>query len=635
MLELELAYENGECRHAAYGIPLVIGRDVACGLRLKSWRVARKHARIVARGGILFLEDLGSLAGTFVNGRRVNQHGPLVPGDEFIIGPCCIQVVRVPAGDRQAAHPAPGGCASAGAGQPQHAAVAPVPAGGAFVVEPPQGGNTVAAQAPQAESGGVDTGGAGERCLMSGTLADCIRETRLHGTGSDRSNRTDDPDDTGEDGGPALPSAPRADPHVVLRRRLHKRLLDALDLRRRDILQLSDEALRSEAASVLSAIVSQENLLPPDVDRERILQQVVDEAVGLGPLESLLADRQVTEIMVNFHEEIYVERGGRLTRHDAAFSSEQAVVAIIERIVAPLGRRVDESSPMVDARLRDGSRVNAVIPPIALRGACLTIRKFPERRLTMDDLLAVGSLDAHMAAFLEACVSRRMSILVSGGTGSGKTTLLNVLSNCIPAGERVITIEDAAELRLNHAHLISLESRPANAEGKGRVEIRDLVRNALRMRPDRIIVGECRGAEAFDMLSAMNTGHEGSLTTLHANSPRDALARLETMVLMAGMDLPLAAIREHVASAVDLIVQQTRLITGQRLITSIVEVTGMEAGRIQTQELFRYCGDAEPRFEGCGVQPECFRRSNAPVPLEWLNQITVLPKGGREWRSLS
>jgi pilus assembly protein CpaF len=324
---------------------------------------------------------------------------------------------------------------------------------------------------------------------------------------------------------------------------------------------------------------------------------------------------------------------GRLLRHDGGFSSEQAVAAVIDRIVAPLGRRVDEASPMVDARLRDGSRVNAVIPPIALRGACLTIRKFPSRRLEMRDLVQVGSLDGAMARFLEACVVRRKSVLVSGGTGSGKTTLLNVLSNCIPRGERVITIEDAAELRLNHAHLVSLEARPANAEGQGCVEIRDLVRNALRMRPDRIIVGECRGAEAFDMLAAMNTGHEGSLTTLHSNSPRDALARLETMVLMAGMDLPLAAIREHIASAVDLIVQQARLSDGRRLITSIVEVTGIEAGRIQTQQLFRYVDDGEPRFEGCGVMPECFLHDDGAIPLDWLSQCTRLTAREAPWIS--
>ncbi|SSZ63494.1 secretory protein [Bordetella pertussis] len=279
---------------------------------------------------------------------------------------------------------------------------------------------------------------------------------------------------------------------------------------------------------------------------------------------------------------------GRLQRHAAAFSSEQAVRWVVECIVAPLGRRIDDSSPMVDARLPDGSRVNAVIAPIAIRGVSLTIRKFPRQRPGMADLLAAGSLSEPMARFLLQCVHARKNLLVSGGTGSGKTTLLNILSNAIPEGERIVTIEDAAELRLDHAHLVALEARPANAEGRGRVDIRDLVRNALRMRPDRIVVGECRGAEAFDMLTAMNTGHEGSLTTLHANTPRDALARLEAVTLMAELDLPLPVVREHIAASIDIIVQQARMADGRRIVTAIVEIAGMESGRIQTQELFRY-----------------------------------------------
>ena len=593
MLELELAYEDGRREYRSFDLPLIIGREPACGLVIKSWRVARQHARIVARAGILFLEDLGSLVGTFVNGRRVTHHGPLSLGDEIIVGPCCIHILRLPATDRSVL------AAVAGKLPIDPAVPARASPDLSLVEGRPQAGNAIQPVVPDPPQARLSP----EAPAPASPLA-CA-----------------DPSDP-----PASVAA--TDEFLRHRRRLHTALLDALDLRRRDILALSDEALRAEAAGVLSVILEKDQQLPVHIKRAEMLRQVVDEAVGLGPLEPLLADKGVSEIMVNSHEEIYVEKQGRLLRHESGFSSEQAVVAIIDRIVAPLGRRVDESSPMVDARLKDGSRVNAVIPPIALRGACLTIRKFPERRLDMNDLLDAGSLDRHMAAFLNTCVTSRKSLIVSGGTGSGKTTLLNVLSNCIPAGERVITIEDAAELRLNHAHLISLESRPANTEGKGRVEIRDLVRNALRMRPDRIIVGECRGAEAFDMLSAMNTGHEGSLTTLHANTPRDALARLETMILMAGMDLPLAAIREHVASAVDLIVQQARLSDGRRLIVSIVEVTGMEAGRIQTQELFRYCSDGEPRFEGCGVQPECFRPDDAPIPLDWLNQVTSLHGNG-------
>jgi pilus assembly protein CpaF len=331
---------------------------------------------------------------------------------------------------------------------------------------------------------------------------------------------------------------------------------------------------------------------------------------------------------VNRHDEIFVEKKGRLTRYRSGFSSEQAVLAVIERIVSPLGRRIDENSPMVDARLRDGSRVNAVIPPVALRGSSLTIRKFPLERPDMSDLVALGTLDAPIRQFLETCVVRKKNIIVSGGTGSGKTTLLNILSNSIPAGERIVTIEDSAELRLGHAHLVSLEARPANLEGSGRVDIRDLVRNALRMRPDRIVIGECRGGEAFDMLAAMNTGHEGSLTTLHANSPRDALARLETMILMAGMDLPLHVVREHIASSVDIIVQQARQASGHRVINSVVEVTGMESGRIVLQELFRFESRPRPAFVGCGVIPECLEQvagDARSLPAHVFGQRNFLP----------
>lgn len=389
------------------------------------------------------------------------------------------------------------------------------------------------------------------------------------------------------------------------RRRLHADLIERLNLRRRDIASLTDEDLRKEATDLLDDIIAADTTLPAEIDRAQLCREVVDEAVGLGPLEPLLANPDITEIMVNQHDEIFIEIQGRLQRHPVGFSSEQAVLGVIQRIVAPIGRRIDESSPMVDARLKDGSRVNAIIPPISLRGASLTIRKFPARRLTMDDLLRVGALDEPMQQFLQACVVARKNIVVSGGTGSGKTTLLNILSNCIPAGERIVTIEDAAELQLAHEHRVALEARPANLEGRGAITIRDLVRNALRMRPDRIVVGECRGGEAFDMLAAMNTGHEGSLTTLHANSPRDALGRLETMILMASMDLPLTAVREHVASGIDIIIQQARLSSGQRLITSIVQITGQESDRIQLQELFRYCTQNDtPVFAGCGLLPE-------------------------------
>ncbi|WP_265583949.1 CpaF family protein [Chitinimonas koreensis] len=371
--------------------------------------------------------------------------------------------------------------------------------------------------------------------------------------------------------------------------------------------------------------------LPADIDREQLIDDVLHEAVGLGPLEKLLADPSISEIMVNRSDEIFVERGGRLQRYPAAFTSEEAVRGVIERIVAPLGRRIDESSPMVDARLKDGSRVNAIIPPLALRGAALTIRKFSRKRLEVEDLIGFGSANQLMFDFLKVCVERHKNIIISGGTGSGKTTLLNVLSNLIPRGERIVTIEDAAELQLNHPHLVSLESRPTNLEGKGGISIRDLVRNSLRMRPDRIVVGECRGGEALDMLQAMNTGHDGSLTTAHANTPRDVVSRLEVMVLMAGMDIPVTAIREQIASAIDIIVQQTRAADGSRRITHIAEITGVEGGKIQMQDLFRFeqrgfdaNGKVVGHFTGCDAVPsfyEDLRRVGVPVDLSIFDRV--------------
>jgi pilus assembly protein CpaF len=369
---------------------------------------------------------------------------------------------------------------------------------------------------------------------------------------------------------------------------VHKRLLKQLDLRRLDP-NLDEATLRARAEGSLAEIIETmqgEGQIPDDVDVAELKQSVLDEALGLGPLEDLLKDDTVSEIMVNGPDHIFVERLGRIERTDKTFTSAQAVLQVIERIVARVGRRIDEASPMVDARLPDGSRVNAIVPPLALKGPCLTIRKFMRETLSSDDLVMKGTLSAEMAEFLLTAVKYRQSIVISGGTGSGKTTTLNVLSSFIPEDERIITIEDAAELKLSQAHVVALETRPPNLEGRGEVAIRDLVRNALRMRPDRIVVGECRGGEALDMLQAMNTGHEGSLTTLHANSPRDALARLETLVLMSGMELPVRAIRDQVASAVSLIVQQARLSDGSRRITHISEVTGLEGEVVTMQDLF-------------------------------------------------
>lgn len=406
------------------------------------------------------------------------------------------------------------------------------------------------------------------------------------------------------------------------RRLIHQQLLEMIDLRRSNLTQFSTDELRAEVQSAVERIVADLKGLPADIDRVALVRDTVDEAVGLGPLERLMDDPLVSEIMVNSANDIFIERQGRLQQVPLAFSDDDAIRNVIERIVAPLGRRIDESSPLVDARLADGSRVNAIIPPVALKGPTITIRRFNRRVMTPDTLVENGSASPEMMAFLRVAVEQRRSLIVSGGTGSGKTTLLNVLSNLIPKGERLITIEDAAELKLMHPHLVSLESRPANAEGRGAITIRDLVRNALRMRPDRIIVGECRGAEALDMMQAMNTGHEGSMTTVHANTPRDVLSRVEMLMLMAGIELPLTALREQVASAVDLIIHQARFSDGSRRITSITEVCGVESGKIQTHEIFRYeqtglkQNRVQGRFRANGEVPsfyEALRDRGVPV----------------------
>ncbi len=371
------------------------------------------------------------------------------------------------------------------------------------------------------------------------------------------------------------------------KRELHHRLLDTMDLRTISLKEQEGNSLRVQTEDVLKKIlVSLGETIPPEIERPLLVKEVMDEALGLGPLEDLLRDGEVTEIMVNRKDQIYVEKDGLLIPTNKNFSSDEAVLTVIERIVAPIGRRIDESSPLVDARLKDGSRVNSIIPPLAIKGPSITIRKFSKDFLSMAQLISNGTISRSAVAFLEVCVKQRKNIVVSGGTGSGKTTFLNILSSFIPIGERIITIEDAAELQLSQPHVVSLETRPPNIEGKGAITIRQLVRNALRMRPDRIIVGETRGGECLDMLSAMNTGHDGSLTTAHSNSPRDLLIRLETMVLMSGVDLPLRAVREQVASAIDIIIHQHRFACGHRKVTHISEITGMEGDVITTQDLF-------------------------------------------------
>lgn len=400
------------------------------------------------------------------------------------------------------------------------------------------------------------------------------------------------------------------DPYMELKLKIQHRVIEDLDI---DFSELSEDFSKytEEIEGLIQRHVAQEALNMTTIQRNRISKELMDEILGFGPITALLNDTEVTEVMVNGPKKIFVERSGKLELSDAVFKDNNHVLHVIKKIVAPIGRRIDESSPMVDARLPDGSRVNAIIPPLALDGPSITIRKFSEDPFGVDDLISFGTMGSKMAEILKLCIEGRLNVVVSGGTGSGKTTTLNVLSSFIPNEDRIVTIEDAAELKLLQEHVVRLETRPANIEGKGEVSIRDLVKNSLRMRPDRIVVGEVRGGEALDMLQAMNTGHDGSLTTGHANSPRDMIARLETMVLMSGMKLPLQAIRSQIASAVDIIVQQSRLQDGSRKITHITEVQGMEGDVIIMQDVFTYeqtgldgRGKVIGGFQFSGVRPK-------------------------------
>ncbi|MEN9314470.1 MAG: hypothetical protein RIS35_863 [Pseudomonadota bacterium] len=573
--------------------PCRIGRASDAEVVLNGWRVGKVHAELTRIERGVRLVDLGTLTGTWVNGERIVEHAPLLDIDEVRIAGHRLRVI----GGLEAGH---------------------VP----MTTEP---GRRPGAD-PDRDRPGLDASaqtGAPDRPGAPSQRGAPARHSEL-AQRSELSPRGNPPGRLA-DTGPAPREAPgwarRPSPSSVSgrslewRRLLHRRLLETIDLRRKDVRQLSAEQLRTETRVLLAELIAAEPELPPDLPIGQLTEEVLDEAIGLGPLEKLLADPTVSEVMVNSPTDIYVERHGRLARTDLAFSGEPAVRSVIDRIVAPIGRRIDESAPMVDARLPDGSRVNAIVPPLAVRGAAITIRRFNRQVLAPSDLVALGSASEAMVDFLRLCVTHRRNLLISGGTGSGKTTLLNVLSNLIPEEERIVTIEDAAELRLDHDHLVALEARPSNAEGRGAVAIRDLVRNALRMRPDRIVVGECRGGEALDMLQAMNTGHEGSLTTVHANTPRDAIARLETMVLMSGMDLPIVAIRDQIASAVHLIVQQARAADGRRRIVEITEVTGLEGSRVLMQPIFRW---EQGGFRATGAVPVFVERlQRTGVELDW------------------
>lgn len=399
----------------------------------------------------------------------------------------------------------------------------------------------------------------------------------------------------------------------VIKRRIHNKLVDKLDLNR--VGELEGETLRNEIRLVVEHLCDAEDTLLNRSERERLIDEVLDETFGLGPLEFLLKDETICDILINGPKSVFVERRGKMEKTAVEFRDDQHLMQIIDRIVSKVGRRVDETCPMVDARLTDGSRVNAIIRPLALDGACVSIRRFGSKPLRLEDLLNFKAFTPEMVMLLEGAIKARLNIVISGGTGSGKTTLLNTLSSFIPNTDRIITIEDAAELQLQQEHIVRLETRPANIEGKGAISATDLVKNALRMRPERIIIGECRGPETLDMLQAMNTGHEGSMTTTHANTPRDCIARMETMIMMSGFDLPIKAMRQQIASAVDLIIQASRLQGGSRRVTHITEVVGMEQDTVVMQDIYRYeqegldeTGRARGKFIATGVRPNFMDR---------------------------
>lgn len=574
--------------NAAQGL-LTVGRSSDCSISFDSALVSRKHVTVDVRGSAMRVED-SSTNGTLAAGTYLNNGVLEIPfGAPLVVGEFTLWISPPNLAATQE---------SAGIGG-RPTAVPPIRAGNGPTLgpnhpTPPPGPGSVAA-ARKSQLPGAPLGVTGEvvsipiaSALPSGAMSGApstVAISHLPSAGPGAASGRPDRERALE---AAEEQARRA--NVGLRREIHRQLLDQLDLATVEASKMDDPSLRPKVLSALRRIVKDMDArIPADVNRDALVGELVDEAVGLGPLERFLSDPSVNEIMVVDPETIYVEQKGKLHRSDARFTDDERVRAVIERIVTPLGRRIDESSPLVDARLRDGSRVNAVIRPLALRGSAITIRKFSRTPLDLDKLMSYGALTSQMATFLTRAVIAKKNVVIAGGTGSGKTTLLNVLSGAIPSDERVVTIEDAAELQLKQPHVVSLETRPANMEGKGEYTIRDLVKNALRMRPDRIVVGECRGGEALDMLQAMNTGHDGSLTTTHANSPREAIARLETLVLMAGVDLPVRAIREQIAGSVHLLVQQSRLSDGSRKVTSITEVTGIDDnGEIELVPIFEF-----------------------------------------------
>ncbi|MBQ8125643.1 MAG: Flp pilus assembly complex ATPase component TadA [Kiritimatiellae bacterium] len=506
-----------------------IGRGEMCRIRLDFPDVSERHALLTVRGGEVEIKDLHSANGTYVNGEEID-------GDTRLDGSKVVQI------------------------------------GASMLRVSDTAVDEALTRAAEERARAEAMTWEGESLPPPSTLNSPLSTLNSQ-----------------------LPPPPPPDPNRELRRnvqeQIQRELLKRMDMKRLTLQGVDREGLEDTAREKIRQIIDEvvaNGKFPSALDPIRMEEDVFNEAMRLGPLEELLADDSVSEIMVNGPHKVYVERNGKLQLSDCQFTDDQSVLAVIERIVAPLGRRIDESSPYVDARLSDGSRVNAIIAPLALSGPTITIRKFSKKALTAEDFIRFGTWTHNAAEFMKLCVLLRKNIIVAGGTGSGKTTLLNLLSGYIPESERIVTVEDAAELRLQQPHVVRLEARPPNIEGKGAVTIRDLVKNCLRMRPDRIIVGECRGGEALDMLQAMNTGHDGSLTTVHANSPRDVISRLETMVLMSGMELPSRAIREQIASAVDIIIHESRLSDGSRKVVAITEVTGLEGSQIVMQDIFAF-----------------------------------------------
>ncbi len=607
-----------------------IGKSDDNLVKLKGWTVGKHHASLINKNGEIFLEDHGGLSVTEVNGVAVEErYGPIKAKDVIQIGGYSLSVDHDGAPVSKAAALSEA-LSKLGSSAPTAPSVEellsatlsrPMPAYQPRALSPssPLPVSEGPANKPVAEKAKPEPAASVSISARPPTLKD-MPAAEL---GSSIPAEDFDPSATMR-----TQARAKSDARVVrmgqAREVVHGKLIKVMDLRRVDVSRMEESELRTTTSALINEVIAESTDIPPGVDKEQLAKQVLDEVVGLGPLEDLLADPAVTEIMVNRYDEIFIERSGNLFESDVTFTSDQAVLQAIERIVAPLGRRIDESSPMVDARLKDGSRVNAVIPPLALKGCNITIRKFSKNKLHDTDLIKYNSVTADMMAFLKVAVEKGNNIVISGGTGSGKTTLLNVMSNYIPDDERIVTVEDAAELKLSQPNLVSLEARPANVEGKGAVHIRDLVKNCLRMRPDRIVVGECRGGEALDMLQAMNTGHDGSLTTAHANTPRDCIARLEVMVLMSGLDLPIQAIREQIASAVHLIVQQSRFPDGSRKVTHITEITGMEAGMIQMQDIFLYKqkgytpeGKVHGSFIATGAIPDLYQTlSERGIPVD-------------------